>query len=274
MGRTRTILAVLVTAMLSAVAAAIPSVAAAPPLPNSMAATGDSMTQAFDIDWCCALQDNPQYSWSTGDDGAVVSHYLRIAAANAGIIGQAFNFAVTGARMAGLDAQVKNAAAQKVEYLTILMGANDLCTSTIAGMTPTAVFTAQFRQALKDFTTLDPTARIFVSSIPDIYQLWKVLHEDPFVQFFWDLFGICQSMLSSNNSEADRQKVVAQESADNAALAAVCAEFASCLWDAYNTFNFKFAATDVSTVDYFHPSFDGQNNLAAVTWASSYWPSM
>jgi len=272
MRRTRIALGVVLTALLSALTAPLPA-AAAPPLPNSMAAAGDSITQAFDVDWCCALQDNPQYSWSTGDDGAVVSHYLRIAAGNLGIVGNAFNFSVSGARMAGLDDQGKQAAAQNVEYLTILMGANDLCTSTIAGMTPTAVFTAQFRQALKDFATLDPTARIFVSSIPDIYQLWKILHDDPFVQFVWDLFGICQSMLSGSNSEADRQKVVAQEAADNAALATVCAEFTQCRWDSYRTFNYKFAVTDVSTVDYFHPSLDGQNNLAAVTWLASYWPS-
>jgi hypothetical protein len=27
----------------------------------------------------------------------------------------------------------------------------------------------------------------------------------------------------------------------------------------------------VSTVDYFHPSLQGQNNLAAVSFKSSYW---
>ena len=37
---------------------------------------------------------------------------------------------------------------------------------------------------------------------------------------------------------------------------------------------FKFSTADVSTVDYFHPSVTGQRDVAAFTWAHSYWPSM
>ena len=33
---------------------------AAPPYPNSMASTGDSITRAFDVGWCCTLADAPQ----------------------------------------------------------------------------------------------------------------------------------------------------------------------------------------------------------------------
>jgi lysophospholipase L1-like esterase len=247
------------------------SAAAAPPLPNSMAAVGDSITQAFDIDWCCFLADSPQYSWSTGDDPAVQSHYQRILAGNLAIRSRAYNLAVSGAKVDGLRAQLQNAAVLGVDYVTILIGANDLCTSTIASMTPADTFRSQVDQALTEFTRLSPNTRIFVSSIPDIYQLWSLFQTDWWVQFWWSLFGICQSMLSSNNTEFDRQQVVAREQADNESLRTVCARFTQCRWDGYATYNFKFPASDASSVDYFHPNFAGQNHLAAITWGASYW---
>jgi hypothetical protein len=37
-----------------------------PPLPSSIAAIGDSVTQAFDV--CCFYGDWPRHSWSTGYD--------------------------------------------------------------------------------------------------------------------------------------------------------------------------------------------------------------
>jgi len=67
--------------------------------------------------------------------------------------------------------------------------------------------------------------------------------------------------------------VVVQEQADNGVLAAVCAQFANCRWDGYAIYNFKFPASDASTVDYFHPNFSGQNDLASVSWRASYWGS-
>jgi hypothetical protein len=246
------------------------------PLPNSMAAVGDSITRAFDATaGGCLLSDCPQYSWSTGTAGSssVNSHYLRILAANKRIRGQVWNQAKTGAKMADLDGQLSTAAGQGVQYATVLMGANDVCTSSAATMTPTATFTSQFQTALADFFAADPSARVFVSSIPNIYQLWSLEHTNPTAELEWQTFGICQSMLSSANSEGDRQAVLAQEQTDNNALATVCQQFAGCRWDNLTTYDYTFRTSDVSAVDYFHPSVSGQNTLAGITWSASYWPT-
>lgn len=235
-------------------------------LPNSLAATGDSITRAFDVDWCCVLSDSPQYSWSTGDDRAVYSLYLHLLDANPSIRGNNFNLARTGAKMVDLDGQLTAAATRHPRWVTALMGANDVCTPTRDGMTPTDVFEAQFTQAITRFTQAEPNAVVFVLSIPNVYQLWAVLHDDWLAQLSWGLFSICQSMLSSSNSEADRQAVLAHERADNDALARVCARFRQCIWDQETIFNFEFSSPDVSTVDYFHPSLTGQTRLAEVFW--------
>jgi lysophospholipase L1-like esterase len=244
-----------------------------PALPNSMASTGDSITRAFDMSFWpwCVLSDCPGYSWSTGTSSSVNSHYRRILARNPAISGHVYNDAKTGANMSALDGQLLTAAGQGVQYVTVLMGANDLCTSTIAAMTPTDTFRSQLQQALTDFFAKDPAANVYVSSLPDIYQLWSTLHTNSSAQSAWRNYNICQSMLSTSNTELDRQKVVAQEAADNQALAAVCGLFANCRWDNYAGYNFKFPASDVSGIDYFHPNLQGQTDVASVTWAASFW---
>jgi lysophospholipase L1-like esterase len=273
-------LALLVLAVItSATALAVTSPAQAAtsvPLPNSMASTGDSITRAYDsTSNGCFLSDCPQYSWSTGTAAStsVNSQYQRILAANNTISGHVYNDAKTGAQMAALDGQLAAAAAQAVQYATVLMGANDVCTSSIATMTPTATFEAEFQTALTDFFSADPSAYVFVSSIPNIYQLWNLEHTNSTARFEWQAFKICQSMLSASNTEAQRQAVLSQEEADNSALASVCAQFTNCKWDNLATFNYAFKTSDISTIDYFHPSISGQNTLAGITWSASYWPA-
>jgi lysophospholipase L1-like esterase len=236
-----------------------------------MAATGDSITQAFDVNWSGVLSDTPADSWSTGTSTSVDSEYERILAANPAISGHEYNDAVVGATMADLDGQVKTAAAQDVQYLTVEMGANDLCTSSVSSMTPTSTFQSEFQQALTDFSNADPDARIFVASIPNIYQLWEDENSDFIAQLEWNVFGICPDMLSISATSAQRQQIVSQEQADNQVLGNVCAEFSQCLFDNDAVYDFKFTSSDVSDVDYFHPSVAGQAALASIAWSAGYW---
>jgi hypothetical protein len=104
--------------MVGLVAPASP--AAAPALPNSMAALGDSITRAYDV--CCSSSDHPGQSWSTGGawyDG-ISSHYERIQRRNRAITGHGDNDAVTGAKMAAAATQASAAAAQHAAYVTVL----------------------------------------------------------------------------------------------------------------------------------------------------------
>ncbi len=254
--------------------AATRSSSAGPALPSSMASTGDSITRAFDLDLSHVLVDAPQDSWSTGGDPAVNSQYRRILQANPGIGAKAFNDARIEAKMADLDGQVQAAAAQRVQYLTVLMGANDLCTASAATMTPTATFQAQFAKAMADFFRLDPGGRVLVSSIPDIFQLWNALHANLIAATTWAFAHICPSMLAGGNTNAQRQLVVQQEVADNAVLAAVCRQYVNCKWDNNAVYHVPFTAADVGNLDYFHPSLSGQRTLAKVTWGAGYWPNV
>ena len=242
--------------------------------PSSIASTGDSITRAFNT---CSFPfiDCPQNSWSTGSSSAVNSHYRRILAANPAIAGRNFNDAKTGARMNALGGQVGAAVSQSVEYVTILMGANDVCTSSVSTMTPTATLEAQLQSAMATLSSGLPNTRIFVVSIPNVYHLWQILHTNFGAVLTWTIGGICQSLLANpmSNAPADvarRQQVYNRTVADNAALERVCARFIHCRFDGNAAFNLSFVPSDVSTRDYFHPSVAGQAKAAAATWAATF----
>jgi lysophospholipase L1-like esterase len=261
-----------VVSSISLLTIASPAQASTLVLPSSMAAAGDSITRAFDATPCpFPYSDCPAYSWSTGTSTSVDSQYLRILSRNRKIKGHAYNDAKTGAQMSALDGQLASAASQHVQYATVLMGANDVCTSSISTMTPTSTFQSEVQKALTDFFAADPQAHLYLSSLPNIYQLWSTLHNNPSAETDWKTFNICQSMLATSNTDAQRQQVVAQEVADNQTLAAACSAFTHCLWDGYAGYNFAFPASDISTLDYFHPNVTGQKAIAAITWSAGYW---
>lgn len=261
-----------------AFALAIPSAAIADVAhvgyPSSMASTGDSITRAFNT---CAFPfvDCPQNSWSTGTSSAVNSHYRRILAANPAISGRNFNDARTGARMNGLAAQATSVVSQNAEYVTILMGANDVCTSSVSTMTPTATLESQLQSALQTLSSGSPNARILVVSIPNVYHLWEILHTNLSAVLTWTIGGICQSLLANPMSTAPadvarRRQVYDRNVADNLVLARVCAKFIHCRFDGNAAFNLRFVQSDVSTRDYFHPAVAGQAKAAAATWAATF----
>lgn len=239
--------------------------------PNSIASTGDSITRAFNDCWFPYV-DCPSASWSTGTSS--YSQYRRIQGVNFGITGRSYNHAVTGADMADLYGQVQGVIGRRAEYVTILMGANDVCASSEAGMTDVGVFRDQFGAALASLTASLPSSRIFVASIPDIYQLFSLYRYDLGANAVWAIAGICQSMLawpfSNLSGDVARRARVRQRNIDyNTQLAQVCAIYVQCRFDGNAVFNTAFVRSDVTTRDYFHPSVNGQAKLAAVTWSQA-----
>jgi lysophospholipase L1-like esterase len=173
--------------------------------------------------------------------------------------------------MAELEGQMQVVNTQNVDYVTVLMGANDACASSEAAMTPVAEFRAQFTSAMNAVATGSPAAVVYVVSIPDIYRLWQVLHDNPTARVVWRLTGFCKSMLARPGStapedEARRQRVRQRVVDYNTVLAEVCALFVQCRFDGNAVFDYPFQPRHVSTRDYFHPSLEGQRVLAEVTW--------
>lgn len=270
--RVRTLVLLISLSLLGSLSAATSPAAAQTALPTRMAAIGDSITRAINV--CCWYSAHPQHSWSTGwaSDDPVASHYERILAAEPAISEQNHNLAQSGAKMANAQAQAAQAVAAQVEYVTILMGANDVCTSSPSTMTRVADFRASFQEAMQTLHTGLPGTRIFVSSIPNVYRLWKIFRYNPTARTVWQAAGICRSMLSLFRTEEDRQRVLNRERQFNDVLAQVCAQYTQCRFDGRAVFSFPFEPKHVSKLDYFHPNKSGQAVLASLTWTRSWWP--
>ena len=264
--------ALLVTSLAIAISASAVPVSAEPALPDSIAAIGDSITRATNA--CCSFGDHPSQSWSTGLNplGPVNSHLERLIFRNPTIWGDEYNDARAGARMASADDQAGLAVSQGADYVTILMGANDACTSSRSTMTSVSDFRTQFQAAMTVLTNGLPDSQVFVASIPNVRRLWSLFRDDAVARFVWATAGICQSMLSSSNTVADRQAVYDRIVAFNNVLAEVCAAYPNCRYDDGALFAYRFTRDQVSRLDYFHPDLDGQAAIARVTWPRSWWP--
>ena len=243
------------------------------PVPSSMAAVGDSITQAASSAGALGA-DAPQNSWSTGTSSSVNSHFLRLRALNGSLV--AHNRSVSGAKVADLNAQMQSVVALQPDpgYLTVLIGGNDVCTDTVAQMTSVADFRARFAAAMATITSQSPGTAVYVVSIPDVYKLWDLFDGNFWARFIWATAGICQSMLanptSTQQADVARRAAVRQRNIDfNTQLAQVCALYSQCRFDNNAAFNTSFVAGDVSG-DYFHPSVAGQAKLASVSWAAGY----
>jgi lysophospholipase L1-like esterase len=300
--RLRHILTAVTTLLATLALAAAPASAVKPP--DVMAALGDSITRAFNSDGPgCPTGpslDCIKNSWSTGTNPVVNSQFQRFEAIHPRRDLVAFNDAVSGARASGLLGQAKTAATQNPDYVTIQIGANDACAST-----PTAVatFRSQVETALDTLVEAEPKVYIEMLSIPDINQLHTLFTSPPDQNALtrWSVFNVCQGLLanplSTEQVDVERRAAFrAQVIAYNGALAQDCAKFKRCRYDNDAVFNSSFTAADVATVtntgglnippfnaipifgpgnanstaDYFHPSLQGQAQLAKISWNATF----
>jgi lysophospholipase L1-like esterase len=273
---------VLAAGVVAALAAALvqPTAASADagPPPSSIASMGDSITRGFNA--CGWYVDCPSRSFSTGSSSSVNSHYLRILRLNPAVYGHNYNQAQSGARADDMPGQASAVVGRRVQYVTMLIGANDACTSSESSMTPVSTFRGYIDTALATLRAGVPNAKVAVISIPNIKRLWEVGHTSATARFYWALGGICRSMLanplSTAQADVDRRNRVQQRVIDyNTQLAQACAVYGpNCDFDDNAVFNYPFTLSDLSTWDYFHPNTGGQAKLAATSYAAGFnWQS-
>lgn len=256
---TATTMVVLVTP--STAVAAIPSSA-------RMVALGDSITRAAVADGTQNAQ--PQNSWSTGTSSSVNSHLRRLEAAGVDMSGG--NYAKGGERSVHLATQATNAVATRADYVTILIGGNDICfASTPSGTTTPDAFEANVKRALDIIKASNPDARVLLASAPSMMALYQVGRDNFTIRLRWSIIGICPVMLAnptdtSAAANARRAAVEARVDEYNRRLAKLAAERANVFYDNGAVHNTAFTASDLSLLDGFHPSLNGQNKIAKATW--------
>jgi len=182
---------------------------------------------------------------------------------------------VPGARADDLARQAKLAVKAKVDYVTVLIGANDACASSVDRMTSAATFRSEIDAGLKTLKKGLPKAHVLVVSLPDLYRLWELGHDDAHARRAWKL-GICPSLLadpaSTDQADQDRRDKVRQRIDDyDDELHGACTAYGDrCHWDHGAVHGVRFSLSLVNHLDYFHPDADGQKRLADVTYPGTF----
>ncbi len=244
------------------------SPAAAPPkqYPDSMAAIGDSITAGVNVARD-KVGENPGDSWSVGDapDDGVTSHYERLLALHPAIQGHAADLAVSGARMRDFARQAQQAVDAKAEYVTVMLGANDVCGR--GNLTPVETFRDEFRAGAAVLKGLPTPSWVLVVGVPNVTAMWDRYHSDRQVHDVWQALRVCPSVLSDAVNDTGRDLVRQRIDAYNQVLREESA--AAGFWfDNASVHDGRIQDVDVGPVDDFHPSLAGQEAIAEATWAA------
>ncbi|MFD4957925.1 SGNH/GDSL hydrolase family protein [Microbacterium sp. NPDC058389] len=252
-------------------AAPTPSPSApAPPQVGSIVVIGDSIS--LGVAACGTADACAEASWAIGTDPAVASIASRVAELT-GSAPRTEAVARPGARIADAEAALPTLADSDADLVLVLVGANDACTASAASMTAPGDFADSYAALLTGVSAALPDARIVALSLPDLLQLWQLGSTDPATVQAWSRSPSCRSLLQNAASVADadierRAAVDELVTAYDDAIADACAAIVSCTFDAGAVHAVRFDSDDVSTVDRFHPSLQGQAKLAEAAWSA------
>jgi len=254
--------------------------------PKRLVSFGDSITRAFDA---TLPADNLSQSWANGTHGFferlfglpdVKSHNQRISANFGDSARRNVVMARNGAKVNSLEDQAAQAENRGYTYATVLIGGNDVCRDTIAELPSDYDFTVDAAIGLVELlNNLPDGSTVQVAAIPDIKRLYEIGIDKTALgiidcEQLWRLTAQgfpCGSMLSPDNTEADREYVRQRNLRYNDILqflTAIGARKYTNLFISWTdkTFTHTFTADDVSNIDCYHPSSRGQRAISAETW--------
>ena len=237
--------------------------------PLKLGALGDSITRAFNINQFNV--ENPLFSFSTGDSLATsVINRLKIKMQQNGwpVNAASYNYAVSGETVLGANstfaAQATVLATASPYMVTVAIGSNDLCQGFLTNAAAQMQFRDRVVTSLRALTlSANPPKVIFLGSIPRVSALTQIpeLAAAPLCLQAWPL--LCP------NLQIGQAAFDAQWAAANQSLAQAAATLgATVIYDGGAVGGTVLTVADVSAVDCFHPSVNGQGKLAMAVWTT------
>lgn len=233
------------------------------------ASIGDSITAAFDARRPLA---NREINWSTGtrNTNLVFSHALRLREILPEQRVRTRNFAVSGSKAPDVVRQAKRLAKYKPDYVTVLVGANDVCAWSDDHEMQLAKYESDIRTILSTLIASNDEVKILVSAIPNMPLLREIgVRND--CQRVWSTVNICPALLGADRTEIQRANFATRWQDANHVLERVSQEFPSHVKFAASVADPVFSYKHVSRIDCFHPNTEGQDFLAELTWQEGWY---
>lgn len=227
----------------------------------NMVAVGDSITVGFNSD---SMGVNFDKSWSTGTDRSVNSHYLRLSEMYEV---KAINKAVAGSTITQALNQVVEAIEEStipIDYLTMIVGANDLCGWPLEDENYLAEYTKHLQNAIAVAIVHNPEIKILISSLPDIRRLYEIGKEKRFCRTVWNTGRVCPKILSPRAK--NREIYFDRWQAMNDEISNIARDNHTNIIFTEEISNYQFTDEDISRWDCFHPSAKGQNKISETLW--------
>ena len=232
---------------------------------------GDSITTGFSTRG--VLQDAPEENWSTGNArNDLNSHYQRLLDIfnNTDIDVFRENLAVKNQEVISNSTESLNGQADDLQqilssdqfnYVTILMGFNDVCRTNLDVQS----FKSEFRSAVSDAIDriIIDSNLIFIASIPNI----QVILNNPTCPIQGPPLNL---WIEANcpNANLPNDGVLEYIQAANDAYKEIAAENPKkVIFDEETVFKADIQPNMISELDCFHPSVNGQAFLATETWS-------
>ena len=251
--------------------------------PTRLYSIGDSLTRGVNAN---LPGDNLNNSWVNGYQGFwerllgvpnVNSHNQRITASFGSSGRRNWIAAQNGARVDDMAEQAAPVGLLGVNYATVMLGGNDVCRNSVADLPTDAEFEMNVRNGMTTLLNgLSNGATLLVVAIPNVKALYdlgltKTALGITSCPRLWSLTGSCEAMLSSSNTDLDRQYVQSRNIGYNAILQRVTGEMASSYPGKFVRFSaagyqLPTAQEQISDLDCFHASWRGQRTLSELTW--------
>jgi len=167
------------------------------------------------------------------------------------------------------------------DYVTILIGPNDLCGKKVDDMVDTAIFKKNIQDTLERLFAANPEVHVLISEIPDVERVWRIARDHRLSGIkgartcgeVWKKMPFCANLLTVSD-ENDRRRMRERAESYIAALGEVVAEYGAAHADqvrmAGGVYSSKFELGALSA-DCFHPNQKGHQLLTDITWKSTWW---
>lgn len=239
--------------------------------PYIFGAIGDSMSAGFNA---LKFGDNRDLSWSTGNDpkNQVLSHAKRIQnQLSNGRKVQVYNESFVGADSTQLQRQVRRLLRVKPDYVTLALGANDVCTWFDDYEQKLAQYKIEMRTAISAIITANPAVKIVLVPVPSLRMMYESGARQPSCRAKWNVIKICKPLLAEERTSEERERVYERQIELNQALEVIAADFPVNVRFAKAVGEATIDFSMISSLDCFHPNILGQNMFSEITFDPNWY---